>query len=110
MTATSTMRFGLSGSLGGLEAHSHAATLERAREVAQLGFAGMWFNEKHFGRPDLPHQRLILSPIVLAMAVAAATTLLRVGDQPIPYFVGNRPALPINPSPQVHPAVIQRVG
>jgi alkanesulfonate monooxygenase SsuD/methylene tetrahydromethanopterin reductase-like flavin-dependent oxidoreductase (luciferase family) len=73
------MQFGLSGSLGGLEAHSYAATLERAREVERLGFAGMWFNEEHFGRPDTPHERRILSPIVLAMAVAAATTRLRVG-------------------------------
>lgn len=74
-----TMRFGLSGSLGGLEAHGYAATLDRAREVEQMGFAGMWFNEEHFGRPDTAHQRAVLSPIVLAMAVAAATTRLRVG-------------------------------
>jgi alkanesulfonate monooxygenase SsuD/methylene tetrahydromethanopterin reductase-like flavin-dependent oxidoreductase (luciferase family) len=76
---TPAMRFGLSGSLGGLEARSRASTLERAREVERLGFAGMWFNEEHFGRPDTPHERRILSPIVLAMAVAAATTRLRVG-------------------------------
>ncbi len=76
---TPAMRFGLSGSLGGLEAHSYAATLERAREVERLGFAGMWFNEEHFGRPDTPQERRILSPVVLAMAVAAATTRLRVG-------------------------------
>ncbi len=31
MTMASTMRFGLSGSLGGLEAHSYASTLERTR-------------------------------------------------------------------------------
>ena len=74
-----TMRFGLSGSLGGLEAGTYAATLEQAREVERLGFAGMWFNEEHFGRSDTPHQRRVLSPIVLAMAVAAATTRLRVG-------------------------------
>lgn len=76
---TPTMRFGLSGSLGGLEAHSHPTMLERAREVERLGFTGMWFNEEHFGRPNTPHERRILSPIVLAMAVAAATTRLRVG-------------------------------
>jgi alkanesulfonate monooxygenase SsuD/methylene tetrahydromethanopterin reductase-like flavin-dependent oxidoreductase (luciferase family) len=76
---TSTMRFGLSGSLGGLEAYGPEATLEGAREVERLGFAGMWFNEEHFGRPDTPHERRVLSPIVLAMAVAAATTRLRVG-------------------------------
>ncbi len=73
------MQFGLSGSLGGLEAHNYGATLERAREVERLGFAGMWFNEEHFGRPGTPQERRILSPVVLAMAVAAATTRLRVG-------------------------------
>lgn len=79
MTMTSTMQFGLSGSLGGLEAHDHVAMLERAKEVERLGFAGVWFNEEHFGRPDTPHQQHILSPVVLAMAVAAVTTRLRVG-------------------------------
>ena len=76
---TAAMQFGLSGSLGGLEAHNHRATLERAREVERLGFAGMWFNEEHFSRPGAPHERRILSPVVLAMAIAAATTRLRVG-------------------------------
>lgn len=76
---TDTMQFGLSGSLGGLESHDQTDTLERAREVEELGFAGMWFNEEHFDQPDVPGYRLILSPIVSAMAVAAATTRLRVG-------------------------------
>lgn len=73
------MRFGLSGTFGGLEAHSADAVLARARHVERLGFDCMWFNEEHFGQPDARHGRRVLSPIVLAAAVAAATTSLRVG-------------------------------
>lgn len=78
MTAAA-MRFGLSGSLGGLEAHHFPAILDRAREVERLGFTGMWFNEEHFGDGTDNRDRRTLSPVVLAMAVAAATTTLRVG-------------------------------
>jgi hypothetical protein len=73
------MRFGLSGTFGGLEAHGADAVLARARRVERLGFDCMWFNEEHFGQPDARHGRRVLSPIVLAAAVAAATTSLRVG-------------------------------
>ncbi|BBZ49877.1 luciferase [Mycobacterium heidelbergense] len=73
------MRFGLSGALGGLEAHGAGAVVARARRVEDLGFESVWFNEEHFHRPDSPRTRAVLSPIVLAAAVAAATTRLRLG-------------------------------
>ena len=75
MTAAG-MTFGLSGVLGGLESDGSANVLDRARRVEELGYSGMWFNEEHFERWG---NRRTLSPVVLAMAVAAATTRLRVG-------------------------------
>jgi alkanesulfonate monooxygenase SsuD/methylene tetrahydromethanopterin reductase-like flavin-dependent oxidoreductase (luciferase family) len=71
------MRFGLSGVLGGLEAHGADAVIAQARRVELLGFDSVWFNEEHFSQPN--NGRRVLSPIVLAAAVAAATTTLRVG-------------------------------
>ena len=73
------MRFGLSGVLGGLEAHGADAVLAQARRAERLGFECLWFNEEHFSQPNSQRQRQVLSPIVLAAAVAAATTTLRVG-------------------------------
>jgi alkanesulfonate monooxygenase SsuD/methylene tetrahydromethanopterin reductase-like flavin-dependent oxidoreductase (luciferase family) len=73
------MRFGLSGTLGGLEAHDTDAVLAQARRLEQLGFDCLWFNEEHFAKSDTQRTRRVLSPIVLAAAVAAATTRLRVG-------------------------------
>jgi alkanesulfonate monooxygenase SsuD/methylene tetrahydromethanopterin reductase-like flavin-dependent oxidoreductase (luciferase family) len=73
------MRFGLSGTLGGLEAHGADAILAQARRAERLGFESLWFNEEHFTQLDAGQGRRVLSPVVLAAAVAAATTTLRVG-------------------------------
>jgi alkanesulfonate monooxygenase SsuD/methylene tetrahydromethanopterin reductase-like flavin-dependent oxidoreductase (luciferase family) len=73
------MRFGLSGTLGGLEAHGANAVLAQARRAERLGFDCLWFNEEHFSQPNSQRDRRVLSPIVLAAAVAAATSTLRVG-------------------------------
>ncbi len=73
------MKFGLSGAVGGLEACPVDDTLRLSREVERLGFDCMWFNEEHFSRAGGAKERPILSPVVAAMAVAAATTTLRVG-------------------------------
>jgi alkanesulfonate monooxygenase SsuD/methylene tetrahydromethanopterin reductase-like flavin-dependent oxidoreductase (luciferase family) len=73
------MRFGLSGSLGGLEPHGSEAILAQARRVERLGFDSLWFNEEHFTQLDTGRGRRVLSPIVLAAAVTAVTTSLRVG-------------------------------
>jgi len=47
--------------------------------VEYLGFESVWFNEEHFTQPSTSRARSVLSPIVLAAAVAAATTTLRLG-------------------------------
>jgi alkanesulfonate monooxygenase SsuD/methylene tetrahydromethanopterin reductase-like flavin-dependent oxidoreductase (luciferase family) len=73
------MRFGLAGTLGGLEAHGADTVLGQARRAERLGFDCLWFNEEHFTQPNSQRGRRVLSPIVLAAAVAAATTTLRVG-------------------------------
>jgi alkanesulfonate monooxygenase SsuD/methylene tetrahydromethanopterin reductase-like flavin-dependent oxidoreductase (luciferase family) len=73
------IRFGLSGSLGGMEAAGPEVTAERAQLAEELGYDCMWFNEEHFGRTGSDETRAILSPIILAAAVAAATERLRVG-------------------------------
>jgi alkanesulfonate monooxygenase SsuD/methylene tetrahydromethanopterin reductase-like flavin-dependent oxidoreductase (luciferase family) len=73
------MQFGLSGTLGGLEAHGAEAVLRQARRAERLGFDCLWFNEEHFSELNSQRARRVLSPIVLAAAVAAATTTLRVG-------------------------------
>ena len=73
------MRFGLSGALGGLEAHGVNVVVRQAQLVERLGFDCVWFNEEHFTEPNSRPGRQVLSPIVLAAAVAAATTDLRVG-------------------------------
>jgi alkanesulfonate monooxygenase SsuD/methylene tetrahydromethanopterin reductase-like flavin-dependent oxidoreductase (luciferase family) len=39
----------------------------------------VWFNEEHFSQPNSSRARPVLSPIVLAAAVAVATTTLRLG-------------------------------
>jgi alkanesulfonate monooxygenase SsuD/methylene tetrahydromethanopterin reductase-like flavin-dependent oxidoreductase (luciferase family) len=73
------MRFGLSGYLGGLEAHGADAVVAQAGRAERLGFESLWFNEEHFTQPNTPRTRRLLSPILLGAAVAAATTALRVG-------------------------------
>jgi alkanesulfonate monooxygenase SsuD/methylene tetrahydromethanopterin reductase-like flavin-dependent oxidoreductase (luciferase family) len=73
------IRFGLSGTLGGLEGYKVDEILTQARRAEQLGFDCLWFNEEHFTQSDSERKRLVLSPIVLASAVASATSTLRVG-------------------------------
>jgi alkanesulfonate monooxygenase SsuD/methylene tetrahydromethanopterin reductase-like flavin-dependent oxidoreductase (luciferase family) len=76
---TDMMRFGLSGTLGGLEAHGADTVLTQARRVERLGFESLWFNEEHFTQPEAGRTRQVLSPITVASAVTAATTTLRAG-------------------------------
>ncbi|HEY6494840.1 MAG TPA: LLM class flavin-dependent oxidoreductase [Trebonia sp.] len=72
------MRFGLSGLHGGLEGPGPTPTVELAGLAEDLGFDCLWFNEEHFGR-GARASRPPLSPVILATAVAMATTRLRVG-------------------------------
>jgi alkanesulfonate monooxygenase SsuD/methylene tetrahydromethanopterin reductase-like flavin-dependent oxidoreductase (luciferase family) len=74
------MKLGLSGCGGGLEAVSSDALLDLAVFVEQLGFDGVWLNEEHFqgGRLEVEGRRC-LSPLLLASAILARTSRLRVG-------------------------------
>jgi alkanesulfonate monooxygenase SsuD/methylene tetrahydromethanopterin reductase-like flavin-dependent oxidoreductase (luciferase family) len=73
------VRFGLSGSGGGLEGDSDTPFLDRVEVADKLGFDCLWFNEEHFSAEWSARSRLHLSPIVTAMAAAARTRHIRVG-------------------------------
>lgn len=53
----------------------HADFLALMREIDQLGFDGIWFNEFHFQTPPQPYP----SPLLLAAAIFASTERVRVG-------------------------------
>ncbi len=72
------MRFGLSGSAGGLDSVG-TSPVTHAPLVERLGFDCMWFNEEHFEHSLTSGSRQVMSSIPLATAVATATTTLRVG-------------------------------
>ncbi|MCX6021189.1 MAG: LLM class flavin-dependent oxidoreductase [Chloroflexi bacterium] len=73
------MRFGLSGTGGGLEACGTVELLELVQLVDQWGFAGIWLNEEHFQTPIAGRGRLAYSPLMLACALAARTERIRIG-------------------------------
>ncbi|MDH4982131.1 LLM class flavin-dependent oxidoreductase [Hyphomicrobium sp. D-2] len=54
---------------------SHADFLALMREIDQLGFDGIWFNEFHFQTPPQPYP----SPLLLAASIFTCTQRLRVG-------------------------------
>lgn len=72
------MRFGLSGIHGGLEGDGPTPTVRLAEIAERLGFDCLWFNEEHFQRGGRAN-RQVLAPIVLAAAIAARTTRIRLG-------------------------------
>ncbi|MCC7371677.1 MAG: LLM class flavin-dependent oxidoreductase [Chloroflexi bacterium] len=73
------MQFGLSGCGGGLESGDPRDLLDLARLADALGYAGLWINEEHFNRPEAGRGRLCLSPLILAGALSAATSRIRIG-------------------------------
>lgn len=75
------LRIGLSGCSGALEAISTSALLDLAAFVEELGYDALWLNEEHFqgGAGGGADGRRCLSPLVLASAILARTTRLRVG-------------------------------
>ncbi len=75
----SAMRFGLSGCSGGLESAPPANLLALAAQAEAWGFASLWLNEEHFQTPAAGDGRLCFSPVILATAIAARTTRIRVG-------------------------------
>jgi alkanesulfonate monooxygenase SsuD/methylene tetrahydromethanopterin reductase-like flavin-dependent oxidoreductase (luciferase family) len=69
------MRFGLVGRFGGPQAQSNRERFALVEEAERLGFCSFWLNEEHF----LGEHRIGTSPLVVAAAIAARTTRLRVG-------------------------------
>lgn len=78
--ASRSFRLGLSGCGGGLESISSSQILNLAEKVEALGFTGVWLNEEHFqGSIVEVEGRRCHSPLILASAILARTTRLRVG-------------------------------
>ncbi|HEY8066147.1 MAG TPA: LLM class flavin-dependent oxidoreductase [Methylosinus sp.] len=74
------MEFGLAGCDAGLAAPDAAALPALIAEAEALGIKSVWFNEEHFQR--LLHTsggRICPSPVIMAAAVAQATTTIRIG-------------------------------
>ncbi|CAI9084564.1 luciferase [Candidatus Methylacidiphilum fumarolicum] len=75
------MEIGLSGCGGGLESEGEVRDwLVLAEEVESLGFSSLWINEEHFqSRAHTGAARNCVDPMVLAGALAAKTSRLRIG-------------------------------
>jgi alkanesulfonate monooxygenase SsuD/methylene tetrahydromethanopterin reductase-like flavin-dependent oxidoreductase (luciferase family) len=78
--AATPFKIGLSGCGGGLEVTSTRELLDLAVRAEVLGFDALWLNEEHFqGSVVEVEGRRCLSPLVLAGALAARTSRLRIG-------------------------------
>ncbi|MDD2759276.1 MAG: LLM class flavin-dependent oxidoreductase [Methylomonas sp.] len=74
------MVFGLSGSAAGFESSTPAQWPSLARRAERLGFHSLWLNEEHFQtRQKRRGGRHVLSPLVVAAAMAARTRTIRLG-------------------------------
>jgi alkanesulfonate monooxygenase SsuD/methylene tetrahydromethanopterin reductase-like flavin-dependent oxidoreductase (luciferase family) len=74
------MIFGLSGSGAGFESSSPAQWPALARRAEKQGFHSLWLNEEHFQtRNKRQGGRHVLSPLVVAAAMAARTRTIRLG-------------------------------
>lgn len=73
-------KLGLSGCGGGLESVSTSHLLSLAERAEELGYDALWINEEHFqGSIVAVEGRRCLSPLILASAILARTTRIRVG-------------------------------
>jgi alkanesulfonate monooxygenase SsuD/methylene tetrahydromethanopterin reductase-like flavin-dependent oxidoreductase (luciferase family) len=80
VNAPNKFRLGLSGCGGGLESVSTSQLLTLAEKVEALGFDAVWINEEHFQGSIIEVEgRRCHSPLILASAILARTTRLRVG-------------------------------
>jgi alkanesulfonate monooxygenase SsuD/methylene tetrahydromethanopterin reductase-like flavin-dependent oxidoreductase (luciferase family) len=74
------MVFGLSGSGAGFESSTPALWPALARRAERQGFHSLWLNEEHFQSRQKRHGgRHVLSPLVVAAAMAARTRTIRLG-------------------------------
>lgn len=74
------MVFGLSGSGAGFESSTPALWPALARRAERQGFHSLWLNEEHFqSRQKRSGGRYVLSPLVVAAAMAARTRTIRLG-------------------------------
>jgi alkanesulfonate monooxygenase SsuD/methylene tetrahydromethanopterin reductase-like flavin-dependent oxidoreductase (luciferase family) len=74
------MVFGLSGSGAGFESCPPAQWPALARKAEKLGFRSLWLNEEHFQKPDPKvGGRYVLSPLLVAAAMASRTSRIRLG-------------------------------
>jgi alkanesulfonate monooxygenase SsuD/methylene tetrahydromethanopterin reductase-like flavin-dependent oxidoreductase (luciferase family) len=74
------MVFGLSGSAAGFESSAPAQWPSLARRAERQGFHYLWLNEEHFqSRQKRQGGRHVLSPLVVAAAMAARTRTIRLG-------------------------------
>jgi alkanesulfonate monooxygenase SsuD/methylene tetrahydromethanopterin reductase-like flavin-dependent oxidoreductase (luciferase family) len=76
---TSPMRFGLPGSRGSLAPGSAVATLDLARRAEALGFDALWLSEEHFSVASATVRRRQPSALMVAAALAANTSRIRIG-------------------------------
>lgn len=79
---TAAMRFGLPGGRGAPGARGATSVLGIARRADELGFDHLWFGEGYLGGQP-PATRGNSGPLVLAAAVAAVTTRIRLGVSPL---------------------------
>jgi alkanesulfonate monooxygenase SsuD/methylene tetrahydromethanopterin reductase-like flavin-dependent oxidoreductase (luciferase family) len=74
------MSFGLSGSGAGFESSAPVLWPMLAKRAERQGFDSLWLNEEHFQSRQKRHGgRHVLSPLVVAAAVAARTRTIRLG-------------------------------
>lgn len=74
------MVFGLSGAGAGFESSAPAQWPALARRAERQGFHSLWLNEEHFqSRKKRGGGRHVLSPLVVAAAMAARTRTIRLG-------------------------------
>lgn len=74
------MVFGLSGAAAGFESCAPAQWPALARRAERQGFHSLWLNEEHFQtRQKRQGGRHVLSPLVVAAAMAARTRTIRLG-------------------------------
>jgi alkanesulfonate monooxygenase SsuD/methylene tetrahydromethanopterin reductase-like flavin-dependent oxidoreductase (luciferase family) len=76
---TAKMRFGLPGGRGGLAPGSAISTIGLARTAEALGFDALWISEEHFSAVGNAVRRRSPSALMLASAIAASTTRIRIG-------------------------------